>query len=284
MNCFTQEKPTTKSMKGMHQWYKWPLVLYIYLGILLGGIVLNWIIPLDLKNWITTSVYPFKHGNLINEIFAYHGNTIWSWMFLSLAIMNGYILTKEWDPLLINDNSIPNRKGKKQNLISIYKSFLLKFIAKNALLFLLFMFIDRLFIWTGGHCALDPSPSISNPRIIVDSELCRAHKGKWVGGFDISGHFCFLINISLILWIELYQLETWLAHHSLTWGQVYRDNKFIKYGHWIIITILSVWIFLLLTTSVFYHTLLEKVLGYILGHVGPLVMYYLIPHYFKTEL
>ncbi|CAL9730715.1 acyl-coenzyme A diphosphatase Yft2p [Monosporozyma unispora] len=273
-------------MKDLWLWYRWPHVLYIYIGILLCGIVLNWIIPLDLKSWVTISVYPFKHGNLINEIFAYHGNTIWNWLFLTVAVMNGYILTKEWDPLLANGNrnGTTNQNNKKQTLIKIFKSFLFKLIIKNLLLFITFMFIDRLFIWTGGHCALDSTSPTSNPRIIVDSELCRAHKGNWIGGFDISGHFCFLINISLILWIELYQLEKWLTHHSLNWDQIYRANKYIKWAHYTIISVLSVWIFLLITTSVFYHTLFEKVLGYLLGYVCPLVIYYLIPHYLPSEL
>lgn len=258
-------------------WYRWPYVLYIYLTILLGGIIVNLIIPEHLKQWVITSVYPFRHGNLINEIFAYHGNTIWDGLFVLLAYMNVKILTKEWDPLLINNN----KNNTKYTYTKIIKSFIIKFILKNLILFILFLFIDRIFIWTGGHCQLDAelNPTGSKYREIVDAELCRSKRGSWIGGFDISGHFCFLINISLILWIELYQLDKWMASTSMDWNQLYRYEKVLKFGHWAIVTVLSIWIFLLITTSIFYHTVPEKILGYILGHISPLIIYYVIPRY-----
>lgn len=258
------------------QLFKWPHVFYVYLSILLGGAILNLIIPQTLQNWIVLNVYFFRHGNLINEIFAYHGNMIWNCLFVTLLFMNIYIKTKEWDPLisnynLHNDNTI-NRRIRDQ-YIRIFKSFTIKFIMKNVILYILFLFIDRLFILTGGSCQLD---SVINSNI-KDSSKCRSLNGQWVGGFDISGHFCFLINISLILWIELNEIDNWLIYRSLDWQRIYEENCLIKFCHYMVYIILYVWIFLLFTTSTFYHTWWEKVDGYLLGHACPFIIYYLLP-------
>lgn len=258
------------------QLLKWPHVFYIYLIILLGGAILNLIIPQTLKNWIVSNVYPFRHGNLINEVFAYHGNSIWNCLFVSLLFMNLYIRTKEWDPLISNhnhnnNNSINNKM--KNQCIFIFKSFIIKFIMKNAILYILFLFIDRLFIFTGGSCQLDSAIN-SN---IKSSGQCRSLNGQWVGGFDISGHFCFLINISLILWIELNKIDNWLVYRSVEWERIYKKNRLIQICHYMVYIILYVWIFLLFTTSTFYHKWWEKFDGYILGHACPLIMYYLAP-------
>lgn len=251
------------------QLLKWPHVFYIYLFILVAGAILDLIIPQNLKNWIILNVYPFKRGNLINEIFAYHGNTIWNCLFASLLFMNIYIRTKEWDPL-ISDN---NNTKVRSKYFSIFKSFTIKFIMKNVILYIIFLFIDRLFIFTGGSCKLN---SVINPKI-KNSEECRSLNGKWAGGFDISGHFCFLINISLILWIELNRLDIWLIYRSLDWKRIYTKNRSVQICHYMVYFVLYIWIFLLFTTSTFYHTWWEKFDGYILGHVCPLIMYYLIP-------
>lgn len=249
----------------MHS-YRWPQVYVVYPGILIIGVILTTIIPTSVQDFLVNNFYPFQHGNIINEIFAYNGNLIWTLCFGLITYMNVSIQTHEWDPLFQGKSNISSR-GK------IVGSFLIKFVLKNLLLWIIFLIIDRVFIWTGGHCTL--SPDTSND--IVDSQVCRHENGHWEGGFDISGHFCFLINISLILWIELHHLDQWIKDHSINWVVIYKYDKIVLYLEYIVLGVLSAWIFLLMTTSIFYHTWSEKVLGFLMGHLCPIVIYYLMP-------
>ncbi|EGA62852.1 YDR319C-like protein [Saccharomyces cerevisiae FostersO] len=98
----------------------------------------------------------------------------------------------------------------KNRIISIMiTQYACKFVLKYLLLFLNFQFIDHVFIWTGGEC--------SSGSKTTSAEKCRLENGKWDGGFDISGHFCFLVSISMILWMELHLFSRFVQAEDMFW-------------------------------------------------------------------
>ncbi|KAJ1905988.1 hypothetical protein LPJ81_001612 [Coemansia sp. IMI 209127] len=57
--------------------------------------------------------------------------------------------------------------------------------------------LDRLFVLTGGSCALSEPPASASASL----SACRAAGGRWVGGHDVSGH-CFLLLHSALFLVE----------------------------------------------------------------------------------
>ncbi|KTW31493.1 hypothetical protein T552_00135 [Pneumocystis carinii B80] len=109
--------------------------------------------------------------------------------------------------------------------------------------------MDRIFILTGGHCKFNDTESnkIATHALYYSSE-CKLHGGKWLGGYDFSGHAFLLTHASLFLSSEL----------LLT---LYSDQKYIKQPQTIIvIALLFLWWFMLLMTACYFHTLMEKVI------------------------
>lgn len=197
---------------------------------------------------------------MINQIFAYKGNLIWTFLFIGLAVARTYLESRisadlPRDARMIGRNPV---KG-------CIKQYVSKIILKNVLLLLIFFIIDRTFILTGGSC--------SSGSKIRSAERCKANGGKWEGGFDISGHFCFLVNISMILWLELQQLRHYIVEQELqfalnTWCQAIVGCT---------VSVLIMWIVILMVTSIYYHTVLEKIIGCAMGYICPIVMFVIIP-------
>lgn len=205
--------------------------------------------------------YYFLHPkNFLNEIFAYHGNQIWTILFCSLAGLQIYSKTHVTDaiPRDVRTITYPSTKN-------LLKQYMVKLILKNVLLALVFLLIDGIFILTGGMCS-DYSGTHS-------AEKCRRNGGLWEGGFDISGHYCFLVSISMILWLELQHLKSWMIKEDM----LRRVNIWYKVIIGTTIVTLATWNFILIVTSIYYHTLLEKILGCTMGYICPLIIYWLIP-------
>lgn len=205
--------------------------------------------------------YFLNSKNLLNQIFAYRGNLIWTILFCTLVGLQIYLKNHASD-LLPRDV----RTMLHNPIANLMKQYIVKLILKNLLLAISFLFIDELFIITGGSCS-DNSGTHS-------AETCRRNGAHWEGGFDISGHFCFLVNISMILWFELQYLQSWLLEDMTR-----RFNACCKVIISPIIFTLATWCFILMITSIYYHTLLEKLLGCAMGYICPIVMYWLIPKY-----
>lgn len=239
----------------------WPKVAILYPIILLTGALLNFFFSEDTLTYIRKNVYLFNSKNVVNQIFAYKGNFIWGVLFIFLSWTQLIYRTQGYD-LLSRDNESSVR-DKRWMLIRQYAW---KFFLKNILLYIIFFFIDHIFIITGGRCTSGSGTS--------SAETCKLQDGKWVGGFDISGHFCFLMNISCVLWSELTSFLEYIKQEEL------EDNlkKLYRFGINAIIVTLYIWMSLIFVTALFYHTLLEKILGCALGYVCPVVMYYVIPN------
>lgn len=204
--------------------------------------------------------YLLGSKNIINQIFAYRGNIIWTILFCGIAFLQVYLRSHLPD-LLARDV----RTAVRSPTAKLIKQYVVKIILKNVLLTLIFLLIDNLFIATGGSCS-----DLSGTR---SAERCRHNGGHWEGGFDISGHFCFLVNISMILWVELTYLHSWLVEEDML-GQL--DVRFKGIVTLTVFTLFT-WVFILMVTSIYYHSFLEKVLGCAMGYVCPFVMYYCVP-------
>lgn len=229
----------------------------IYPAILAGGLLLSPVVP---ESWQT--FYFFSSRNLVNQIFAYKGNIVFTLLYflVSIARIGGVPLRKQAPISLLplpNTVEIDDEK-KKLTKLRLISSQVVKFVLKNVILFINFFVIDHLFILTGGNCFIDGSVQ----RSITDAQQCSRKDGKWKGGFDISGHFCFLVSISLILFNELAIIT-----------QECQFRKAIKAISYLVLSVLFIWCCVLTVTSVFYHTLLEKVLGLLMGYLCPLVIY-----------
>ncbi|CCJ29022.1 unnamed protein product [Pneumocystis jirovecii] len=115
--------------------------------------------------------------------------------------------------------------------------------------------MDRIFIWTGGSCKFyDLKLSKIYENSVHSSMKCKLAGGKWTGGYDFSGHAFLLTHASLFLWSELL-----LALNF--------NPKCAKQSQTIIIIILLfLWWYMLLMTACYFHTLMEKITGLIIGY------------------
>ncbi|CCF57179.1 hypothetical protein KAFR_0C01860 [Kazachstania africana CBS 2517] len=241
-----------------------PLIIsLIYPCILFLGLFLSAVISDETKSYQKDRIYLLRSSNIINEIFAYNGNLVWFILFSFVASLQIYIRSHTF---ILLPHDIVDVDSKENVRAKLLKEYMVKFLLKVFILFVCFLIIDNIFILTGGSCA--PGGATRS------AEQCKALGGDWLGGFDISGHFCFLTNISLILWIELHHYSKYTEEEELQ----SRINKWIKRSLIVVEVVLYIWMFLLLVTSIYYHTILEKILGCIMGYACPLVMYWLIPN------
>ncbi|CCC70770.1 hypothetical protein NCAS_0F02860 [Naumovozyma castellii] len=248
----------------MRAYFKWPNVCLVYPTILVLGTIINTIVREETLDRQKHEYYILSSKNILNRVFAYNGNLIWAMLFGMMAYFQVWIRIRTQD-LLPRDAQIINR----QRLQRLIKQYIVKFVLKYLLLFITFLFIDGLFLFTGGQCTYGLG--------IWSAEKCKNEGGHWEGGFDISGHFCFLMNVSLILWCELSILERYLRDEELEMETIITNYSVL------LKCILYLWMSMLCVTAIYYHTLLEKILGCLLGYCCPLIMYWLIPNHYKLN-
>lgn len=242
--------------------------LLIFPTLLIVGLFLSILVPIS---W--SSFYLFSSRNFINKIFAYKGNLIFTILYVLISFAKFIDFRKASNlshlkkiSLLPLPNALDTKDSKKlvTNGKKILTIQLVKFTLKNVILFLDFWVIDHIFVWTGGACNLDSSAM----NLITDAEKCRKLNGKWEGGFDISGHFCFLTSVSLILFYEINEICRFYESND------YKDfSPFTKSVIYAMIITLYIWCCLLFVTSIFYHTLFEKILGLAMGYFCTSVIY-----------
>lgn len=210
--------------------------------------------------------YLLSSKNIINQIFVYNGDLIWTILFCGVAFTQIYVRNHNYIVLPRDARTVSSHPLK-----ILIKQYACKLVLKNILLIITFMFIDNLFVLTGGSCV--------NGTRTRSAERCRADGGKWEGGFDISGHFCFLVNISMILWVEIFEFQSYVEKEELA-SMV---NKWFKGILWLTRGVLITWMMVLMVTSIYYHTVLEKIIGCGMGYICPFVMYWVIPRHTKMN-
>lgn len=116
-------------------------------------------------------------------------------------------------------------------------------------------FMDRIFTNTGGECVLNTSVNseIKQENSPETSMVCRKTGGLWLGGHDPSGHVFLIVLSSLCLLLEVIPstVEQLKSQRKLNWA------------YYIVYALLSLWAFMLFITSVYFHTLAEKVSGFL---------------------
>lgn len=287
--------------------------LYIYPTIFIVGVVISTIIPSRLFDVLKDNWWLVSSDNFLNKNFAYKGNHIFAIIFTGVFGIN-----------LLQELKVQSTNGEKSEgddaIVKLswqkFKHFTIKFSMKIVVLFLLFYIIDHIFLMTGGSCVIDKAVANILAKSSKTLEQCTEYNGTWVrleegfclitpaqlsrkissaqicykygeweGGFDISGHFCFITTLSLILWYELYEFEESYFHNNDVESQKvepFESSSWLDFTvtnvvRWSVLICLGIWVEILLITAVFYHTFLEKLLGLALGYVGPLFFYHIIP-------
>lgn len=108
--------------------------------------------------------------------------------------------------------------------------------------------MDRVFVLTGGECS---GVELKTP---VSSAACRSLGGKWTGGYDPSGHAFLLVHASLFLWLEIFAVQREFKG---------KPTPVVTKLATILVVL---WAWMLLMTSIYFHSLLEKIAGLICGY------------------
>ncbi|EPS42911.1 hypothetical protein H072_3217 [Dactylellina haptotyla CBS 200.50] len=147
--------------------------------------------------------------------------------------------------------------------------------------------MDRAFAITGGACrhnydihrTAGKHEFTSKVEEAFTSAACKVAGGKWDGGHDLSGHAFMLTHASLFLWAETLPrlIDSWWRSPMGT-----RNTNLLTlewYGvHWFVWGILGLWWWMLLMTSVYFHTWPEKVTGWFVALFEWGLLYaYMIP-------
>lgn len=279
------------------------------------GTVLNTLIAeesllLARSNWKLAS-----SDNAVSQVFAYQGNELFLALFSGLFLAKAALLVESRQSQRNSDSSILTSILSVKNAIfaEFVKTFA-RFTIKVISLLYLFKLIDYVFLETGGSCLIDQT--VANAlaasaldydqcfkyngtwvrfkdgfcsltpgqfsKVIKSAEVCRDY-GQWTGGFDISGHFCFLTTLSLIIFNELEQFhQTNHTHEAENFPRTVNGDwlsiTFTNFWLWLSMGTLFVWASILLITSIFYHSFLEKAAGLLFGYVAPIIMYIILPY------
>jgi hypothetical protein len=170
--------------------------------------------------------------------------------------------------------------------------------------------IDRGFRITGGACEilLDPEKvaEMSRPKEYLTAAACKAAKGTWRGGYDISGHVFLLILGSAFLWLEILPavtrseglrdgrsvkladgivktavaIKTESAADKRKKGEVQQtggdpNDQVTKWGVKLVIGVAALMWWMLLMTAAFFHTWVEKFSGLLVAFAAVYAVYFL---------
>ncbi|KAI9785170.1 MAG: hypothetical protein M1839_000808 [Geoglossum umbratile] len=153
--------------------------------------------------------------------------------------------------------------------------------------------MDRAFTLTGGQCELVATQpdSMSERRRLFTSAACKLAGGKWLGGYDISGHVFLLVLGGLFLWLEVLHVAGFRDDRVIAGGSGAAHNGEVRsveventeregHSEWgigvkaVLVVILLGW-WMLLMTAAYFHTWSEKLMGLIAALLGIFVVYFL---------
>jgi len=125
--------------------------------------------------------------------------------------------------------------------------------------------MDRTFSLTGGLCQPSADGTYTNSadpysaEEVFTSAACKLTGGNWAGGHDLSGHVFMLTHASMFLWAEI--MPRLLDTSGAVQGPKGGNNVAGEWMgvHWFVWTVLGLWWWMLLMTSVYFHTWQEKV-------------------------
>lgn len=104
------------------------------------------------------------------------------------------------------------------------------------------LIVERLNVASGGHCL------IGSEIMSISMHKCRSDPNAiWVDGFDLSGHYYFITTLCMLL-----------VHNCI--GDAPADNVH-KAASALCAVLVAVWVFEFWITSLFFHTILERLTG-----------------------
>lgn len=120
--------------------------------------------------------------------------------------------------------------------------------------------IDRVFVATGGACDTIQQDEDPSTLVVLEQAACRKKGGDWTGGHDVSGHCLLLIHSSLFLLEEL----SWLWYTPSSSTIIRKNQSYFT----VIAGLLSLWAWMLLMTSIYFHGHYELLSGTVFGLFG----------------
>lgn len=127
----------------------------------------------------------------------------------------------------------------------------------------------RLLLQTGAQCV--PSPHT----IVEGAQVCIGAKGEyWTGGHDVSGHVFLLMHAILFLYSTISPvLPSLFTLFSTNSPSSFSSNRqtpptLVKASCWAILGLGAVWWWMLLMTSLYFHSPAEKVTGALFAVLG----------------
>ncbi|KAL4974481.1 inositol phospholipid synthesis and fat-storage-inducing TM-domain-containing protein [Aspergillus desertorum] len=224
--------------------------------------------------------YFARKDNIFNLFFVKLG---WIWFTLAFAA------------LLLTYPPSPHRGRRQTQALSRYA------LATTAWYFVTQWFfgpaiVDRSFVFTGGKCedALfelknaqnmkgDIGAGVEDPGVYLTAAACKAAGGAWRGGHDVSGHVFMLVLVTAVLGFEALGVlaqESEVEAENDASANVKIDgeagNEARRWTLRFVGGIVGLGWWMLLMTSIWFHTWLEKANGLLIS-LGAIYTIYFLP-------
>lgn len=274
--------------------------LVIYPIILALGLLIRALLSQELFEQFKNS-YWISDQNIINKVFANHGLEIFA--SLSVLILVVRVIVTELQngkaPLLPTSFS---SRGQTFEKIERYAKIAVLYGARYAITYGVLVVLFKLKNYesssTGGACqpslqakSTDESLSTLSKRSL---ELTCLPGEEWIpGSLNISGHYFFIVTLSLSLFYEL-KILLHSSMDSIDRSFEEQDDG-LGFSRKLMISIISITTITLLTcavlliwcgtlsvTAIFYHKIHEKIMGLLFGYVGPVVNYIILLRYYEA--
>ncbi|KAK6887634.1 Acyl-coenzyme A diphosphatase YFT2 [Candida tropicalis] len=228
-------------------------------------------IPLTLllKRYNGTIAHTFPVNFIESYIVSNHGYMWFTGLYWILAITLGYLPTK--------DTVILTRYTKIYLINTLWILILLEWFFGSPI-------FERISVFAGATCSV--------PGIFREYE-CKDNGGEWNDPFDSSSHYTFLISSSLLVWYLIVTHVSWVTDYlsshvpdlevGISYSPVEETQSKVSSAYKTVRTIveivavvlLGIWFISYLTTSIFFHTIPEKLVGLICGLVVPTLIEYI---------
>ncbi|VEU22894.1 DEKNAAC103983 [Brettanomyces naardenensis] len=242
----------------------------------------------------TASNYFTTKRNVFNVVFVKKG-WLWTSIFYFIMLVNVYESQRNTDQVVFRRklfNSV-----KKYVIVTACWYFYSQWFFGVPIM-------DKIFLLTGGSCnnipeewldnellkdvQISSSPSSTYYSTCLSSKQCRSIKGRWDGGHDPSGHVFLLTLSSSFLLSELFTFYTTadlVERYRMMVNHVrvrYRQGNYLDIvkhlvmsnGYLLLIGIVGLWYWMLLMTSIYFHSVSEKVVGLMFSYATTVLSSY----------
>lgn len=230
--------------------------------------------------------------NILNQVFVKQG---WFWTTAVVAAYYGALVYNR-----SRAGASGARAGASAGVGPILTKALINYLVATAwwVLFTQWCFglplMDKIFVWTGGRCYVPPGRMDPGHKLalvftqihdgtfatnVINSKTCRQLKGQWEGGHDPSGHVFLLTHSSLYMFFEVRQYGKYgLGQVKELWAQLGREktaggrmavvgSHILAHASILAYGLIGLWWFMLLMTNIYFHSILEKLVGLMFGYV-----------------